>query len=225
MAEFEVEIKTLSPIHLGSGGADVNIDSDICRDAFGLPYFPAKRFKGLLYESALEIFEMFELADFDRKNLPNLDKLFNKKYFSDADAETQLIVTNFYIQREKKYKKLCDDWKYLQEKYSAFFSPADVLETFTNVRYQTKLVDGVAEDSSLRNLRVLDSGTNFFGKIILLGGDEKILTLLALAIKNLSLAGTKRNRGFGKINCSIKFDDDKDENFYFEKWRKENAKN
>lgn len=225
MAEFEVEIKTLSPIHLGSGGANVNIDAEICRDNFGLPYFPAKRFKGLLYESAVEVFEMLELADFDTKTLPNLDRLFNKKYFDDTTGEIQLIVSNFYIQREKKYKKLCEDWNYLQKKYPALFNPADVLETFTTVRYQTKLVNGVAADSTLRNLRVLDDGIKFFGTINLLGGDENILTLLAMAIKNLSAAGSKRNRGFGKIACSINFGKGKDADFYIEKWRKENAKN
>ena len=52
----------MSPIHLGSGAADVNLDADIIHDEFGLPYFPAKRFKGLLYESAVELEEMFELA-------------------------------------------------------------------------------------------------------------------------------------------------------------------
>lgn len=222
MAEFEVTIKTLSPIHLGSGGANVNIDADICRDTFGFPYFPAKRFKGLLYESAVEIFEMFELADLDKKNLPNLEELFEKKFF-DEPSDTRLIFSNLYIQPENEYKKICEEWKYLQEKYPAFFNPADVLQTFTSVRYQTKLTDGVAEDSSLRNLRVLDSGINFYGKIVLLGGGEKILTLLALALKNLSSAGTKRNRGFGKIKCSIDFGEGKDENFYIEKWRKENA--
>ena len=225
MAEFEVIIKTLSPIHLGSGGADVNIDADICHDAFGFPYFPAKRFKGLLYESALEVFEMFELADFDKKFLPDLEKLFDKKYFDDAEPETRLIFSNLYVQREKEYKNLCEEWKYLQEKYPAIFKPADVLQTFTSIRYQTKLTNGVADDSSLRNLRVLDSGTNFFGKIILIGGDEKVLTLLSLAVKNLSAAGTKRNRGFGKIKCSINFGDGTDENFYIEKWRATNAQN
>ena len=224
MAEFEVTIKTLSPIHTGNGGADVNIDSDICRDAFGFPYFPAKRFKGLLYESALEIFEMFELANFDMNDLPNLEKLFHKKYFADSEKnETQLIFSNFYIRREKDYKKLCSEWKYLQEKYPALFSPFDVLETFTSVRYQTELENGIAKNHSLRNLRVLESGISFYGKINLIGGDEKILTLLSLAIKNLTAAGTKRNRGFGKINCSIKFDEGKDADFYIEKWRKKNV--
>ena len=45
MAELSIEIKVLSPIHLGSGQAEVNIDSEIVHDAQGFPYFPAKRFK------------------------------------------------------------------------------------------------------------------------------------------------------------------------------------
>ena len=223
MAEFEVKIKTLSPLHLGSGGANVNIDADICRDAFGLPYFPAKRFKGLLFESAVEVFEMLELAGFETDNLPNLDRLFRKKYFADTSDEPQLIVSNFYIKPENLYQKLCAEWNYLQKTFPALFRPEDVLETFTSIRYQTKLVNGVADDSTLRNLRVLNSGTDFFGTIILHGADEKILTLLALTVKNLNSAGGKRNRGFGKINCSITFDDGKDADFYIEKWRKNYA--
>ena len=79
MAEFNVTIAILSPIHLGSGGGDVNIDAQIIHDAFGLPYFPAKTFKGLLYESAVEVREMFELAKIKNIRLPDLDKLFHKK--------------------------------------------------------------------------------------------------------------------------------------------------
>ena len=69
MAEIDVTIEVLSPIHLGSGQADVNIDSEIVHDAFGFPYFPAKRFKGLLYESALEIREMFELSKLNASSI------------------------------------------------------------------------------------------------------------------------------------------------------------
>ena len=79
MAKIDVTIKILSPIHLSSGQADVNIDSEIVRDAFGFPYFPAKRFKGLLYESAVEVLEMFELSRLDTKNLPKLDDIFHRQ--------------------------------------------------------------------------------------------------------------------------------------------------
>lgn len=203
MANVDVTIKIVSPIHLGSGQADVNVDAEIVHDAFGLPYFPAKRFKGLLYESALEVWEMFELSGLDTQNLSPLEKIFHRQSVS----EVQLIVPNFFIAPLEEYKQLCAEWKFLQTTYPEIFTTKDVLDSFTSLRYQTRLENGVAADTSLHNLRVLDADTEFFGKITILNADEKILNLLALAIKNLSAAGTKRNRGFGRIKCTATFDD------------------
>ena len=202
MAEksIDVTIKILSPIHLGSGQADVNLDAEIVHDALGFPYFPAKRFKGLLYESAVEISEMLELSGLGAKDLL-LEKIFHRHSTSDV----QLIVPNFYIRPLAKYEKICAEWKSLQENYRGIFTASDVLNSFTSLRYQTKLTGGVAEKGSLRNLRVLDAGTEFFGRITLLRPDAEIINLLALAMKNLSCAGTKRNRGFGQIKCTAKF--------------------
>ena len=204
MAEFAVTIKIESPLHLGSGQADVNLDAEIVHDAFGLPYFPAKRFKGLLYESAVEVYEMFQLAKIDTENLADPENLFHK--FSDDAGNVsaaQIIVPNFYL---KDYQKLCADWKFLQKKYPAIFRPADVLKTFTSIRYQTELENGIAKKRSLHNLNVLNAGTEFFGKIEILNPDDEVLNLIALAIKNLTFAGTKRNRGFGRISCEITLD-------------------
>ena len=201
MAGFDVTIEVLSPIHLNSGQADVTVDAEIVHDALGFPYFPAKRFKGLLYESAVEIFEMFELSGLDTKNLPSLEEIFHRQ----STSEVQLIVPNFFIRPLAEYEKLCAEWKFLQTTYPEIFTAADVLNSFTSLRYQTKLENGVAADGSLHNLRVLDDGIKFFGTVTLLGANEKIFNLLALALKNLSAAGTKRNRGFGQIQCTAKF--------------------
>ena len=78
MAEIDVTIKVETPLHLGSGQADVNLDAEIVHDAWGLPYFPAKRFKGLLFESAVEVFEMFTLANMSTENLavPEMTEMF-----------------------------------------------------------------------------------------------------------------------------------------------------
>ena len=81
------------------------------------------------------------------------------------------------------------------------------MNSFTSLRYQTRLDDGIAAEGSLHNLRVLDAGLKFFGRITVLNSDEKVINLLALAIKNLSAAGTKRNRGFGRIACTAHFED------------------
>ena len=198
MAEFDVTIEILSPIHLSSGQADVTVDAEIIHDALGFPYFPAKRFKGLLYESALEVLEMFELSGLDTENLSPLEKIFHRH----SSSEVQLIVPNFYITPAAEYQDFCAEWKYLQATYPEVFTAAEVLNALTSIRYQTKLDNGIAAEGSLHNMRVLDDGIKFFGRITLLNADKKVLNLLALAIKNLTCAGLKRNRGFGRLKCT-----------------------
>lgn len=202
MATIDVTIKILSPIHLGSGQADVNVDAEIVHDEFGLPYFPGKRFKGLLYESAVEVVEMFELSGLASEKSSPLEKIFHRH----SESDVQLIVPNFFIRPRAEYERLCAEWKYLQWEYSEIFTATEVLNAFTSLRYQTRLENGIAADGSLHNLRVLDAGTEFFGSITLLNADKEIINLLALALKNLSAAGTKRNRGFGRIKCTATFD-------------------
>ena len=207
MAGIDVRIKVETPLHLGSGQADVNLDAEIVHDEFGLPYFPAKRFKGLLYESAVEIFEMFELAKISTDKLIKPEELFHK--YSDDNgnvSDVKVIVPNFYICPIDEYRKLRDDWNYLQHEYKELFRPSDVLKSFTSIRYQTKLENGVAATGSLHNLNVLNAGVEFYGKIILLNSDFRVINLIALALKNLKSAGTKRNRGFGRITCAAKFE-------------------
>ena len=202
MATIDVTIEVLSPIHLGSGQANVNVDADIVHDEFGFPYFPGKRFKGLLYESALEVVEMFALSGIaDEKSSP-LEKIFHRQ----SESGVRLVVPNFFILPAAEYETFCAEWKYLQRQYPEIFTAKDVLNTFTSLRYQTRLENGVADKHTLRNLRVLDAGPKFFGAMTLLNADEEIRDLLALAIKNLQAAGTKRNRGFGRIKCAASFD-------------------
>ena len=198
MAEFDVTIEILSPIHLSSGRADVTIDAEIIHDALGFPYFPAKRFKGLLYESAVEVFEMFALSGLGTENLSPLEEIFHRQ----STGAVQLIVPNFYIRPAEEYQAFCAEWKYLQATYSEIFTAAEVLNAFTSLRYQTRLENRIVAEGSLHNMRVLDDGIKFLGKITLLNADDKVLNVLALAIKNLSAAGMKRNRGFGRIKCT-----------------------
>ena len=207
MAEFDIKITVESPIHLGSGQADVNLDAEIVHDALGFPYFPAKRFKGLLYESAVEVFEMCELAGIDTNDLAEPEKIFNRNSDDTGNvSDVQIIVPNFYLKDYENYEKTCAEWKYLQKKYPEVFSPTDILNSYSSVRYQTQLKDGITVDGSLRNLRVLNAGVKFFGTVTVLNASDGVLNLIALALKNLSAAGTKRNRGFGHITCTATYD-------------------
>ena len=199
--EFTLEVAALSPLHLGSGRADVNVDAEVVHDRAGLPYFPGKRLKGLIYESALEVLEMSELAGLNLFTEEEMEELFQHNVQSD----TQLTIPNLHLASEKAVRQMEEDWLYLQQHYPDLVSAQDVLSLYTSLRYQT-MIDretGTAAETSLRNIRVVDEGLVFCGTVRLKRGTRKKLTILALALRNLSQAGMKRNRGFGRISCAM----------------------
>lgn len=205
LMKTQVKIKLESPLHLGSGRADVNIDADVVYDTYGIPFFPAKRLKGLLYESALEVYEMGKACAAEFFTMDSLEGLFQRR----PDTGVELILHNFYL---PNYAEMCQSWSYLQKKYCAFISPQDVLAEYTSIRYQTEIdkATGTAKEGSLHNLRVVDAGLEFEGEIEIQledGSDqEKLLEyqrILALALQNLSCAGMKRNRGLGQLKCQL----------------------
>ena len=200
-----IEIKVLSPLHLGSGKADVNVDADVVTDSCGMPYFPARRFKGLLAESATEIREMGERSGLEPFCSLSVEELFHHE--TDR-GNVQLIVQDFHLFDEEEYARVQGMWKMLQSKYSSILTPQDLTAEYTSVRYQTRLTKGVAAKGSLHNLRVVEAGISFRGNVELIGSDaEKYLPLLAAALRNLTEAGGKRNRGFGRIRCTMKLSD------------------
>ena len=195
--EYKVYIKTESPLCLGSGKADVNIDTDLVHDALGLPYFPGKRLRGLLYESAVEVVEMAELCQNPFITRRTVEELFHRC----ADSSVELIIPDFQL---VEYREMAGEWKYLQSAYEDLIQPESVLETYTSVRFQTAVdEEGIAKETSLRNIRVLDAPLTFVGKIQIHNGDEQHVQALALALANLRRAGMNRNRGFGRICCSM----------------------
>lgn len=193
-----VDIELLSPMHLSSGQGDINVDADIVHDAYGLPFFPAKRFKGLLYESALEVAEMAELAQLPFGSGAELAELFQRSMHSSV----QLVIHDF---RLPEWRTLQESWGYLEHQYPEIVQPEDVLNEYTSLRYQTKIdrKTGTAADTSLHNLRVLREKRHFCGKIELTGASRVHRYVLLLALRNLMWAGMKRNRGFGRIRCKI----------------------
>lgn len=197
-APFTLFITALTPFHLGSGQADVNVDAEIIHDALGFPYFPAKRLKGLLYESGLEVAEMSELSGLPLMDRAAWDTLFQHG----TDGASQVTLDDL---RLETYDAIADDWRYLETRYPGLFQPQDVLEACTSIRYQTKIdpTTGIAADTSLHNMRVLEAGCTFQGRITIRPGMEGAWKMMALAIRNLTRAGQKRTRGFGKLACLL----------------------
>lgn len=193
---LDLTISVVSALHLGSGQADVNLDAEVVHDHCGVPYFPAKRLKGLLYESALEVVEMAEASG---QKLFSLDEL-NGLFQHGVSGEKQLIMHNFYL---PGYEQDRQGWAYLQAKYPGLINARDVLEEYTSIRYQTSIdkATHTALDHSLHNIRVVEAGCCFKGSIQVVNGDEQDRAILALACRNLRYAGGKRNRGLGRIEC------------------------
>ncbi len=193
MTTFKIKITTESPLQLGYGKADIIIDTEVVHDKYGIPYFPAKRFKGLLYESAVEVSEIMGERTFTKDDI--------KKLFGQGkNGIAGFRIGNFYV---KDYDKMRADWQYLNDKYRGFFTQQSVLSLYTDIRYQTTIdkETGTTVDGSLHNMRVVDAGTEFYGDLVLFEDDEINKKILSLALKNLRFAGAKRNRGCGRIRC------------------------
>lgn len=200
MIELTLKVETESPVLLSSGeGWSTVVDTDLEYDSFGLPYFPAKRLKGLLRESLEEVEEMFQQAQIPWFSETDLDHCFG------VCGDTGASLVSFHNLRLPEYSKTTAWLKWAFDRFSGVLSAQQVLDTLTEIRAQTEITDdGIAKDNSLRTCRVLKAGQLLEGKIIIHDDEgEHITHLLALACLNLRYVGSKRNRGFGRVKCSL----------------------
>lgn len=201
MKEYIIRLEFISPGLPGVGeGWGSIIDTDIVFDSLGLPYFPGRRLKGLLKESARQVFEMLDLSGatyFD-------DDLINKAFGKPGSIEGgEIIFTNLQLPDYKDVSMWCR-WALTQ--YNTILSPDVIINAFTEIRQQTAINEkGIADDNSFRTVRVLKAGTVFEGNACIKydNSDNDIEDLLALACINLRRLGTMRNRGFGKVKCAL----------------------
>lgn len=196
MGTLKMFVETKTYAFPGSGeGYGSLIDSDVVFDDRGLPYLPARRIKGILLESAVELQEMLKQADI-MGNIANknLGSIFGKEGQIEA---SRLMLSDFLLKDHIEIKKWVD-WLYV--KYPALFSPAVIMDYFTETRQQTSINEnGIAEEGSLRRNRVLKKGLIFESEASITEGDIDEKKLLALSCANLRRIGTQRNRGFGEV--------------------------
>lgn len=203
MGNLILKLKLLSDALIGSGeGWGANIDSDMVFDEFGLPYIPARRIKGNLRESALEVVEMFEKSEINAASSKDIDTLFGKP---GQDRPAPISFSNLYLADYKSNREWMD---WLIRQHPNNFSREIVLNTFSSIRQQTSISDeGTAKENSLRTLRVLKKDHVFFGNVTfdpifdLIDNDQ--LSLLAFSALNLRHLGTSRNRGLGSVKCCL----------------------
>lgn len=194
MKTYILKITALSPLNLGMGKADVIVDCDTTQDEYGMPYFPAKRFKGMLYESALEMAEISGEAWFTEVQIKEL-------FGQSASGLAGFSVDNLYL---ADYRNKRAGWEYLFKQYTGLFNKSYVLDNYTELRYQTAIDEnGTAADGSLRNIRLVDKDTVFTGNLELHEDNEINRKILDYACRNLRFVGAKRNRGCGHVSCQL----------------------
>lgn len=185
---------------LMSGQGDVNTDSTIVHDRYGIPFIPAKRVRGVLYESALEVAEMMQAAGLKTFTIDDVKVLFNR--LESVEDNPRLSLSNLTI---ADYDVVASELAALEQHYPDVFTKKRVLEEYTSMRYYTSIdqVTGTALEGALHNSRVLNRGLVFSGRIGVEDITETERLILACAVRNLTGIGGKRNRGFGQIECTI----------------------
>ena len=202
-----VEVSNKSFLMLGAGtGRGTYIDSDVVFDDYGLPFFTAKRFKGLLRESAVEVLEMLQTANLEKMFAENIAEV----TFGSKIKPAGIRIDDLYIKNHREIVKWLD---YIKQEHPQFLNKESIMNAFTEVRQQTAINDaGYAKKNSLRTIRVIKPKQSFCGNIEIVNTAKRneIEALLALACMNLKRAGSGRNRGWGEINCVLSTDDGKD---------------
>ena len=197
---YTLTIQLLSPTMLMSGQGDVNTDSTIVHDRYGIPFIPAKRVRGVLYESALEVAEMMETAKMTAFTTDDVKVLFNR--LEGVTDEPRLSISNLTI---SDYDVVSRELAQLEEQYPTVFTKDRVLEEYTSMRYYTSIdqMTGTAMEGTLHNSRVLNKGLTFKGHIDIEDMTDTDRYILSCAVRNVTGIGGKRNRGFGQVVCKI----------------------
>jgi len=175
------------------------IDSDIVYDAYGLPFIPARRVKGVLREMAEDVAHAVTHAGLQKKydlTERSVADLFGEQ---GQTAAAGLTVDNAYLAEYEELQPWME-WAKLHVPHLA--TPENVITVFTDIRRQTKIENGVAKDTSFRQIRVLKRGLKFNSKIMLQNSNA-LEELLKLAVGVARAFGGKRNRGLGKIHCQL----------------------
>lgn len=200
----EIKITLYSDLCPGNGYSYYGtIDSEAEHDRLGIPYIPARRIKGCLRECA-ELLEASGLWENDENSKNILKELFGERA---DDGSKGIKIENAYI---NNYSQIKEELELLQKgkKLKGYISPEQVLVLFSDVKAQTRMKNGVAEDNSLRYTRIIRQFSRvnkgerltFIAKVEYVPGQEIKLKKLCKALRHI---GMNRNRGLGCVKCEF----------------------
>ena len=197
MRNYRIKIELLSDTCVSDGGIyNSAIDTDICYDEYGFPYIPAKRLKGCLRECALE------LKDWGMQI--GVQEMFGTQGNDDSDSEKAgkagaVHIRDAYIADRERF---VSEIRQNQSVSPVLCHPQNILKVFSYVRVQTSIdyETGVAQEQSLRTMRVANKGQVFYAAVEM---DEKYEKELKNCLAVLKHMGIARTRGFGEIKATL----------------------
>ena len=186
MKKGKLQIILKSDLCVSDGGVyNSLLDTDICYDKYGFPFIPGKRIRGCLRESALELLDWGACI--------NPDTLFGKE----GDSPSSVKVGDAVLE---EYDSLIQSVKGVN---NMLFHPQNILNYYSYVRTQTAIDydTGVADDTSLRTMRVAKKGLVFEAPVEYEEEIEKNLERCANILRHMGIA---RTRGFGEVEVKLK---------------------
>lgn len=185
----KIEIELLSDTCVSDGGIyNSAVDMDICYDDYGFPYIPGKRIKGCLRECALELSDWEEKID--------IKNLFGEK----GDDRGNVVIKNAYIRDRESMIKVIEE---LAD--TPLVHPQNVLDCYSYVRTQTALDfdTGVADNQSLRTIRVANKGLIFEAEVLFLSENMAMEKDLEKCLAVFRHIGISRTRGLGEVKAIL----------------------
>ena len=192
MKKYLLAITLLSDLCTSNGGIyNDSVDTEASYDSYGLPYIPAKRIKGSLRECAQELNDWGDNIDI------------NRLFGMPGNQRGCLSVRNAHIKDHDQYIRDLNSFS-RHHGDKALTHPQNVLRCFTYLRNQTSIdsASGVADDTSLRTMRVVSKGNVFYADIELPEEDEIIADLKKCCAVYRHM-GVARTRGFGEIKAEL----------------------
>ena len=187
---MKIIIKLLSDLCTCSGETyNSMVDMDVVYDENGIPYIPAKRIKGCIREAALE---MVEIGIIEKKQY---ERIFGKE----GNSRAAFTLSNAYITGYSEAVEALQACSHRE-----LVSQQNVLNQYTYMRTQTSvdLETGVADENSLRTLRVVKKGLVFEADCEVCDQTEN-LEVFKQAVSLVKHMGMSRTRGLGLVNLTL----------------------
>ncbi len=203
--QLNLHLKLLSDGTFGNGdGVASLVDTEIEHDNLGLPFLRGRTLKGLLSEECANILFALEKQNSSKLSVfkASAQFLFGSPGSTINDDSAMKVGMAMLPLELRKAVEV--------EINKERLTSAEVLNSLTSIRRQTAINEktGVAEDHSLRSLRVLLRQTQLTSLLTFSRTPEnETLALLSACVLSIHRAGTGRNRGRGRLKAWLEDDE------------------